>query len=73
MRSKNHEFKFQGGGDEPGPAVIRLLGELKGIQQGKVKDSFGWVEAVREYSPKEYAVGTAGDSNGHEKVPSQLP
>ncbi|CZT17952.1 probable branched-chain-amino-acid aminotransferase [Ramularia collo-cygni] len=73
MRSKNDEFKYQGGGDEPGPAVVKLLGELKGIQQGKVKDSFGWVEAVRRYSSDEYAVEKAGDVNGHGKTPGQLP
>lgn len=73
MRSKNDEFKYQGGGDEPGPAVVKLLAELKGIQQGKVKDNFGWVEAVRQYSQKEYTVGNAGDANGHGKEPSQLP
>lgn len=73
MRSKSDEFKYQGGGDEPGPAVVKLLGELKGLQQGKVKDTFGWVEAVRQYSPEEYAVGGGGDVNGHSKAPSQLP
>ena len=36
MRSKNDHFKYQGGGDEPGPAIVKLLAQLKGIQAGKV-------------------------------------
>lgn len=47
MRSRNDEFKYQDGGDEPGPAVVKLLAQLKGIQQGKVKDQFGWLAEVR--------------------------
>jgi branched-chain amino acid aminotransferase len=75
MRSKNDTFKYQGGGDEPGPAVVKLLAQLKGIQQGKIKDEFGWVEQVREYRPDEYAHdGTAGQSNGvNGATPNELP
>ena len=54
MRSKNDLFKYQGGGGEPGPAVVKLLAQLKGIQSGKVKDTFGWCEPVREYKEGEY-------------------
>ncbi|CAK1367689.1 putative branched-chain-amino-acid aminotransferase TOXF [Cercospora beticola] len=75
MRSKNDTFKYQGGGDEPGPAVVNLLAQLKGIQQGKIKDEFGWVEQVREYKPEEYAHdGSAGQSNGvNGATPNELP
>lgn len=73
MRSKNDTFKYQSGGDEPGPAVVKLLGQLKGLQQGKVKDEFGWVEPVRQYKPDEYA-REGGDTNGvNGTAPSQLP
>jgi branched-chain amino acid aminotransferase len=72
MRSKNDMFKYQGGGDKPGPAVVKLLEQLKGIQSGKVKDSFGWCEPVREYKPGEYGVEVEDvKMNGH--VPGQLP
>ena len=54
MRSRNETFKYQDGGDEPGPAVVKLLGQLKAIQLGKVEDPFGWREAVKQQraSPK---------------------
>lgn len=75
MQSKNDTFKYQGGGDEPGPAVIKLLAQLKGIQQGKVKDEFGWVEQVRAYKPEEYVHDGAGEANGtaSEQTPNELP
>lgn len=74
MRSKNDTLKYQGGGDEPGPAVVKLLAQLKGIQQGKIKDEFGWVEQVREYKPEEYAHDGAGQSNGvNGATPNELP
>ena len=73
MLSKNDTFKYQGGGDEPGPVVEKLLDQLKAIQQGRMKDSFGWCEAVRGYKVDEYeAEGKTVDGvNGH--VPGQLP
>ncbi|KAM3414666.1 putative branched-chain-amino-acid aminotransferase TOXF [Cercospora zeina] len=74
MRSKNDIFKYQGGGDEPGPAVVKLLAQLKGIQQGKIADAFGWVEQVREYKPGEYAHDGAGQTNGvNGATPDELP
>ncbi|KAL9011279.1 MAG: hypothetical protein Q9180_009206 [Flavoplaca navasiana] len=48
MRSKEDKFVYQDGKDEPGPACVRLLRTLKGIQQGKIKDSFGWLGFVEE-------------------------
>lgn len=73
MRSRNDEFKYQGGGDEPGPAVSKLLAQLKAIQLGKVEDPFGWRESVREFKAEEYEreAGGKGQANGH--VPGQLP
>ncbi|KAK3691694.1 hypothetical protein LTR37_018487 [Vermiconidia calcicola] len=74
MRSRNDVFKYQGGGDEPGPAVVKLLAQLKGIQSGKVKDTFGWCEPVRQYKEEEYESEGAsmnGKANGH--VVGQLP
>ena len=51
MTSKNDKFVYQGGSDEPGPVLVKFLATLKGIQQGKIKDTFGWTEYVEE--PKE--------------------
>jgi branched-chain amino acid aminotransferase len=48
MRSRGDVFKYQGGSDEPGEGCVRLLTTLKGIQQGKIKDTFGWLEYVEE-------------------------
>ena len=48
MRSRNDKFLYQGGSDEPGPACVKLLTTLKGIQQGKIKDTFGWLDYVKE-------------------------
>lgn len=48
MRSRGDVFKYQGGSDEPGPGIVKLLMTLKGIQQGKIKDPFGWLEYVEE-------------------------
>ena len=58
MRSKAEKLTYQNESNEPGPACIKLLTTLKSIQQGKVKDTFGWLEHVRE-APK----GVAGHSN----------
>lgn len=74
MRSKNDEFKYQGGGDEPGPVCVKFLDQLKGLQQGKVKDTFGWCEGVRQYAAgKDYAREGSGAVNGEAKTPGQLP
>ena len=32
MRSRNDKFEFQGGSDEPGPACVKFLEQLQGIQ-----------------------------------------
>ncbi|CZT42893.1 related to branched-chain amino acid aminotransferase [Rhynchosporium secalis] len=53
--------------EEPGPICIKLLTTLKGIQNGKIQDTFGWnskVEAVdvKNYSTGEQTNGTNGES-----------
>lgn len=43
MQSKGDKFEYPVNEDlEPGPVCLNLLTTLKGIQQGKVKDQFGW-------------------------------
>ncbi|KAL8917844.1 MAG: hypothetical protein Q9172_005666 [Xanthocarpia lactea] len=51
MGSKDDKFVYQDGRDERGPACSRLLTTLKGIQQGKIRDPFGWLEFVEEVTP----------------------
>ena len=48
MRSRADKFVYGDGGDEPGPICLQLLGTLKGIQQGKIQDTFGWLDYVKE-------------------------
>jgi len=62
MKSKNDKFLYQDGSDEPGPACVKLLTTLKGIQQGKIKDTFGWLEQV--VGPQGYKQKTAANSGG---------
>ena len=64
MRSRGDEFKYQDGGDEPGPACVRLLTTLKGIQQGKLPDQFGWLSSVKKAERGEYEAGQNGEGNG---------
>jgi branched-chain amino acid aminotransferase len=77
MRSTNDTFLYQGGGDEPGPAIIKLLKQLQGIQRGLVPDPFGWVETVRAYGEGEFerdgAVEAAAAAGAQEKALSELP
>ena len=50
--------------DEPGPICIKLLTTLKGIQSGKIKDTFGWTSKVEEVDITQYAVGESNGVNG---------
>ena len=63
MKSKGEKFTYQNESDEPGPAVTKLLTIFKSIQQGKKKDTFGWLEYVRE-APKSFVGDTNGEING---------
>jgi branched-chain amino acid aminotransferase len=49
-RSKNETFTYMDAGadGDPGPACVKLLSTLKGIQQGKIEDKWGWLDAVKE-------------------------
>ncbi|RMZ86813.1 hypothetical protein DV736_g5960, partial [Chaetothyriales sp. CBS 134916] len=47
LKSKNDKYEYPVGKDNgPGPVTEQLLATLKGIQQGKVDDKFGWNFAV---------------------------
>ncbi|KAL7272810.1 hypothetical protein RUND412_004372 [Rhizina undulata] len=45
---KSNDTKIKYCGDEPGPHVVKLLNALKGIQQGKIEDKWGWLQKVAE-------------------------
>lgn len=70
MRSRGDVFKYHGGSDEPGPGVVKLLTTLKGVQQGKIKDTFGWLEYVEE--ARGYGE-TNGDADGVGTNVDKLP
>ena len=71
MRSRNDRFTYQGGSDEPGPACTKLLTTLKSIQQGKIKDSFGWLDYVKE--PKGFLSTNEVSTNGVDGSVDELP
>ena len=41
--------------EEPGPICVKLLSTLKGIQAGKIKDTFGWNHKVEKVDVKKYS------------------
>ncbi|KAF2094034.1 branched-chain amino acid aminotransferase [Rhizodiscina lignyota] len=53
MESRGDKFVYQNDSEELGPVVSKLLATLKGIQQAKIKDTFGWIYTVND--PKEFA------------------
>ena len=65
MKSRQDKFLYQDGSDEPGPACTKLLTTLKGIQQGKIKDQFGWLDYVLEHEQPSKPAATKGV---HEKT-----
>ena len=51
--------------EEPGPVCSKLLSTLKGIQLGKIKDTFGWNSVVEQVDIKKYTAGeTTNGVNG---------
>jgi len=52
MKSRNDRFEYPVNENlDPGPVCTKLLTTLKGIQQGKVKDQFGWNSIVTAPPP----------------------
>ncbi|KAI9809918.1 MAG: hypothetical protein M1825_000351 [Sarcosagium campestre] len=71
-RSANDTFTFNGGNQEPGPICTRLLTALKGIQQGKIEDTFGWCDIVT--APEHYQGHSSGaEANGVPGSIDKLP
>lgn len=74
MRSRNDKFEFQGGSDEPGPACVKFLEQLQGVQRGKITDHFGWCDAVKQYTAgQDYQRETGVAGAGGAKTVGQLP
>jgi branched-chain amino acid aminotransferase len=68
LESKGDKFEYPAAAQEPGPACVKLLSTLKGIQQGKIEDPKKWlfkVERPSQFSHKE--------TNGGTKTVGQLP
>ena len=64
MNSKNDVIKYMDDAEQnPGPACTKLLSTLKGIQQGKIRDTFGWLDPVEE--PKGYKSRSSEGVNGN--------
>jgi branched-chain amino acid aminotransferase len=58
--------------DEPGPVCVKLLTTLKGIQAGKIKDTFNWNSKVEEMDIKKYTTAEHIDGANGESV-NKLP
>ena len=73
MKSKGDAFKYNGGSDEPGPVVVKLLETLQGIQRGKIQDTFGWNEEVKAEKRDDYVQGGARSSGVASGMVDKLP
>jgi branched-chain amino acid aminotransferase len=58
--------------EEPGPCCTKLLTTLKGIQQGNIKDTFGWCAKISKVDLKDFAAGEATNGVNGEHV-DKLP
>ncbi len=54
--------------EEAGPVCVKLLTTLKGIQAGKIKDTFGWNLKVEQVDLKKYTVGEQTNGTNGENV-----
>jgi branched-chain amino acid aminotransferase len=55
--------------EEPGPICLKLLSTLKGVQLGKIEDTFGWNSKVEAVDVKQYAAAAGGAQTNGEKLP----
>lgn len=58
--------------EEPGAICEKLLTTLKGIQAGKLKDTFGWNKIVEKLDVKDFTT-EANDINGLNGNVDKLP
>lgn len=71
MKTKEDRFEYLR--DEPGPIFVKLLSTLKDIQLGKLEDTFGWREQVKEPATKEMERLRALHADSKDKIIDQLP
>lgn len=72
MESKGERFDYPVTESlEPGPVCLKLLTTLKGIQQGKIKDGFGWNMEVTA-PPKGFASSEMNGGVNHNVI-DELP
>ena len=69
MKGRRDKFEYYSGegGDDPGPACVKLLTALRAVQQGKAEDHFRWldyVEEPEELTKKEESNGITNGLNG---------
>jgi branched-chain amino acid aminotransferase len=62
-RSKGDKFTYLTG-EDAGPFCVKLLTTLKGVQQGKIADQWGWLEKVPEPDASTYKKRNADAQNG---------
>ncbi|RDL36915.1 D-aminoacid aminotransferase-like PLP-dependent enzyme [Venustampulla echinocandica] len=70
-RSETTEY-IPADSEEPGPICVQLLQTLKGIQLGKVEDTFGWNSKVEAVDPKKYAASEQANGVDGKDI-DQLP
>ena len=73
MKSRNDKFTYQHGSNEPGPVCAKLLSTLKGIQQGKIQDTFGWLDMIQKPAPPKDQVNGVEVMNGPPQQIDTLP
>jgi branched-chain amino acid aminotransferase len=69
-RSETSEY-IAADSEEPGPICVKLLTTLKGVQSGKIQDTFGWNSKVEQVDLKKYTA--AGETNGQSAAIDKLP
>lgn len=62
--SKTTEY-IPSSSEDPGAICAKLLTTLKGIQAGKIKDTFGWNKIVEKVDVKDF---TSEESNGSDAL-----
>jgi branched-chain amino acid aminotransferase len=67
MKSRNDTFTYLDS-DEPGPACLKLLDNLKGIQTGRYEDKFGWNVQVGQESKEAFKQSGGQDETKGENV-----
>ncbi|KEQ83549.1 branched-chain amino acid aminotransferase [Aureobasidium pullulans EXF-150] len=63
MKSRNDTFTYLDS-DEPGPACLKLLDNLKGIQTGRYEDKFGWNVKVEQVQRSEFEGEARDETKG---------